>query len=166
MTCPSVPNPGVDAPMWAGTDGSRSSLGSQTRLGTVPWGGGDTETGLEPRYRWARATDASIEWGTTVKSRCRCTDVDRYRWLKSVHHLPDESRDTFHTQQTIKTTSTQDLDPRPLVNNDHVSVLSHEMYVLQTGLYTSWVVFWNRWVTELRSTRLRRSRVKNGETWW
>jgi hypothetical protein len=31
-----------------------------------------------------------------------------------------------------------------------------------TGLYTSWVAFWDRWVIELRSTRLRRSRVKNG----
>ncbi len=27
---------------------------------------------------------------------------------------------------------------------------------------TSWVVSWDRWVTELRSTRLRRSRVQNG----
>ena len=29
----------------------------------------------------------------------------------------------FHTQQIIKVTSTQDLDPRTLTNNDHPSVL-------------------------------------------
>jgi hypothetical protein len=39
----------------------------------------------------------------------------------------------FHTQQTIKATSTQDLDPLPLVNNDHVSVLPFEMYTLESG---------------------------------
>ncbi len=32
----------------------------------------------------------------------------------------------FHTQQTIKGTSTQDLDPLPLANNDHASVLPFE----------------------------------------
>jgi hypothetical protein len=40
---------------------------------------------------------------------------------------------TFYTQQTVKTTSTQDLDPRPLSNIDHESVLPHEMYVLEPG---------------------------------
>jgi hypothetical protein len=34
----------------------------------------------------------------------------------------------FHVEQTIKATITQDLDPRPLANNDHTSVLPHEMY--------------------------------------
>ena len=39
----------------------------------------------------------------------------------------------FHTQQIIKTTSTQDLDPRPLANNVHPSVLPFEMYTLESG---------------------------------
>jgi hypothetical protein len=39
----------------------------------------------------------------------------------------------FHTQQTIKTTSTQDLDPLPLANNDHTSVLPFKMYSLEPG---------------------------------
>jgi hypothetical protein len=37
----------------------------------------------------------------------------------------------FHNQQITKTTSTQDLDPRPLVNNDHPSVLPFEMYTTE-----------------------------------
>jgi hypothetical protein len=39
----------------------------------------------------------------------------------------------FHTEQTIKTTSTKDLDVLPLSNNDHSSVLSFEMYTLESG---------------------------------
>jgi hypothetical protein len=39
----------------------------------------------------------------------------------------------LHTQQIIKATSTQDLDPRPLTNNDHPSVLPIEMYALEPG---------------------------------
>ena len=38
----------------------------------------------------------------------------------------------FHSQQTIKTTSVQDLDPRPYSNNDHTSVLIHEMNPVKT----------------------------------
>jgi hypothetical protein len=34
---------------------------------------------------------------------------------------------TLHTQQIIKATSTQDLDPRPLANNEHPSILPFEM---------------------------------------
>ncbi len=40
---------------------------------------------------------------------------------------------TLHTQQITKATSTQDLDPRPLTNNDHPSVLPFEMYVIEPG---------------------------------
>ena len=40
---------------------------------------------------------------------------------------------SVHTQQIIKETSTQDLDPLPLVNNDHPSVLPFEMYTLEPG---------------------------------
>ncbi len=39
----------------------------------------------------------------------------------------------LHTQQIIKATSTQDLDPRPWANNVHPSVLPFEMYVLESG---------------------------------
>ena len=48
----------------------------------------------------------------------------------------------FHTQQIIKVTSTQDLDPLPLVNNDHVSVLPFEMYVLESGEPPSRTLNW------------------------
>ena len=39
----------------------------------------------------------------------------------------------LHTEQIIKATSTQDLDPRHLPNNDHPSVLPFEMYALEPG---------------------------------
>jgi hypothetical protein len=39
----------------------------------------------------------------------------------------------FHTQQITKATSTQDLDPRLLANNDHPSVLPFEMYAIEPG---------------------------------
>jgi hypothetical protein len=48
----------------------------------------------------------------------------------------------FHTQQTIKTTSTQDLDPRSLTSNDHPSVLPFEMYVLEPGETPSRPLTW------------------------
>jgi hypothetical protein len=38
----------------------------------------------------------------------------------------------LHAPQTIKATSTQDLDPLPLTSNNHPSVLSHEMYEKKT----------------------------------
>ena len=53
------------------------------------------------------------------------TNTQKSTNSRMIHHL------VFHTQQTIKTTSTQDLDPLPLVNNDHTSVLPFEMYVLE-----------------------------------
>jgi hypothetical protein len=39
----------------------------------------------------------------------------------------------IHTQQIVKATSTQDLDPLPLASNDHPSVLPFEMYALEPG---------------------------------
>jgi hypothetical protein len=33
----------------------------------------------------------------------------------------------FHVQHFVQTTNTQDLNPRPLADNTHVSVLAHEM---------------------------------------
>jgi hypothetical protein len=49
---------------------------------------------------------------------------------------------TLHAPQTIKTTSTQDLDPLPLVNINHPSVLSHEMYALEPGDTPSRTLSW------------------------
>ncbi len=48
----------------------------------------------------------------------------------------------FHASQTIKVTSTQDLDPFPLANNNHPSVLSHEMYALEPGDTPSRTLSW------------------------
>ncbi len=48
----------------------------------------------------------------------------------------------FHTQQITKATSTQDLDPRPLANNEHPSVLPFEMYVIEPGEPPSWSLCW------------------------
>jgi hypothetical protein len=39
----------------------------------------------------------------------------------------------FHTQQITNSTNTKDLDPRPLSNNDHPSVLPIEMYAIEPG---------------------------------
>ena len=49
----------------------------------------------------------------------------------------------FDTEQTIKTTSTKDLDVLPLSNNDHSSVLSFEMYTLESGETPSRTLTWN-----------------------
>jgi hypothetical protein len=49
----------------------------------------------------------------------------------------------FHTQQTIKATSTQDLDPLPLANNDHTSVLPFEMYTIEPGEPPTRTLNWN-----------------------
>jgi hypothetical protein len=49
---------------------------------------------------------------------------------------------TLHTQQITKATSTQDLDPRPLANNDHPSVLPFEMYTIEPGEPPSWSLSW------------------------
>jgi hypothetical protein len=49
----------------------------------------------------------------------------------------------FHTQQTIKATSTQDLDPLPLANNDHASVVPFEMYALEPRETPTRTLNWN-----------------------
>ena len=48
----------------------------------------------------------------------------------------------FHAPQTIKATSTQDLDPVPLAVNDHPSVLPHEMFALDPGDPPSRTLTW------------------------
>ncbi len=57
----------------------------------------------------------------------------------------------FHTQQNIKATSTQDLDPLPLAHNDHTSSvpsslwevweLSRWLHRPMIGCYTVWGAF-------------------------
>jgi hypothetical protein len=49
---------------------------------------------------------------------------------------------TLHTEQIIKATSTKDLDPRPLGNNDHPSDLPFEMYTLEPGEPPSRTLNW------------------------
>ncbi len=48
----------------------------------------------------------------------------------------------LHVPQTIKTTSTQDLDPLSLTNNNHPSVWFHEMYTLEPGDTPSRTLSW------------------------
>ncbi len=47
-----------------------------------------------------------------------------------------------NTQQTIRETSTQDLDPLPLANNDHTFVIPVEMYTLEPGEPPSRTLNW------------------------
>ena len=49
---------------------------------------------------------------------------------------------SLHAPQTIKATSTQDLDPLPLAINNHPSVLPHEMYALEPGDTPSHTLSW------------------------
>ena len=48
----------------------------------------------------------------------------------------------LHAPQTIKATSTQDLDPLPMTVNDHPSVLPHEMFSLESGDPPSRTLTW------------------------
>ena len=48
----------------------------------------------------------------------------------------------LHTQLIIKATSTRVLDPLPLANNDHPSVLPFEMYALEPGEPPSRTLNW------------------------
>ena len=48
----------------------------------------------------------------------------------------------FHKPQIIKATSTQDLDPLPLANNDHPSVFPFEMYRIEPGEPPSRTLNW------------------------
>jgi hypothetical protein len=48
----------------------------------------------------------------------------------------------LHASQTIKATSTQDLDPLTLANNNHPSVFPHEMYALDPGDPPSHTLSW------------------------
>jgi hypothetical protein len=48
----------------------------------------------------------------------------------------------LHKPQTIKATSTQDLDPAPLAANDHPSVLPHELFALEPGSPPSRTLTW------------------------
>ena len=46
------------------------------------------------------------------------------------------------SQKTIQVTSVQDLDPRPSVDSDHVSVLRFEMTVFESGENPTHTLTW------------------------
>ena len=48
----------------------------------------------------------------------------------------------FTINKLLRTTSVQDLDPRPSANNDHVSVLAHEMTTIEPGEKPSRTLTW------------------------
>ena len=48
----------------------------------------------------------------------------------------------FHKRQTIKTTRVQDLDPRTCSDNDHESVLAHEMTAIEPTEIPSRTLAW------------------------
>ncbi len=48
----------------------------------------------------------------------------------------------FHKRQTIKVTRVQDLDPRPSDDNDHESVLTHEMTTIEPSEIPSRTLAW------------------------
>ena len=74
----------------------------------------------------------------------------------------------LHTQQIIKTTSTQDLDPLPLVNNDHPSVLPSEMYALESGEPPSRTLNWKSlgFLSHIKRRTIGDSRCANSVTNW
>jgi hypothetical protein len=63
--------------------------------------------------------------------------------IQKTHDLGGLHQLDFHTQKNIKTTSTPDLDPLPSDNNDHASVLSFEMYTLESGETPTRTLNWN-----------------------
>ena len=62
------------------------------------------------------------------------------KFEKSTHAA---ATDTLHSQQIIKATSTQDLDPRPLANHDHPSILPFEMHAIEPGETPSRILKWS-----------------------
>ena len=76
---------------------------------------------------------------------------------------------TFHVQQTIQATSVQDLDPRPCVDNTHVSVLTHEMSVTEPCKNPTRTLTWKS-LTFLRHIKRRtnddRFPLPLWETWF
>ena len=48
----------------------------------------------------------------------------------------------FHKHQTMKTTRVQDLDPRSYTDNDHESVLTHDMTVIEPSEFPSRTLTW------------------------
>ena len=60
------------------------------------------------------------------------TTIEKSNNHRMLQQLVFHQQLSFHTQQTITTTSVQDLDPRSSTNNNHTSVLVHEMETNQT----------------------------------
>ncbi len=70
----------------------------------------------------------------------------------------------LHAPQVIRATSTQDLDPWPLVRNDYPSVLPHEMYALEPGDIPSRILSWKA-LGFLSHVKRRSNRVSNRLFW-
>ena len=66
-------------------------------------------------------------WKTTI------TTVSNTRMLEQL---------ALHTPMTIQATNEQDLNPRPCTVNDHPSVLSHEMMVIEPGEKPTLMLTW------------------------
>ncbi len=66
-------------------------------------------------------------------------------WEENIHKATNKrmlEEMALHVSQTIKATSTQDLDPLPLSSNNYPSVLPHEMYALEPGDTPSRILSW------------------------
>ena len=55
------------------------------------------------------------------------TNIENFNNHRILQHL------VFHGQQTIQDTNVTDLDPRTEAHKEHVSVLVHEMTVIEPG---------------------------------
>jgi hypothetical protein len=64
---------------------------------------------------------------------------------KKIGFTNSEKKNFFCTlfSKLSKATSTQDLDPRPLANNDHPSILPFEMYAFEPGETPSRILKWS-----------------------
>eukprot|EP00001_Collodictyon_triciliatum_P156072 27337_3 len=63
--------------------------------------------------------------------------------LYKTHVRNQELPQPGESRPIVKATSTQDLDPRPLANNDHPSILPFEMYAIEPGETPSRILKWS-----------------------
>ena len=63
-------------------------------------------------------------------------------WVNNIAKATNKRMLESWALQTIKATSTQDLDPAPLAANDHPSVLPHELFALEPGDPPSRTLTW------------------------
>jgi hypothetical protein len=78
--------------------------------------------------------ESKIKWRQDTLSKQMMKNMEV--WEDNINKATNKrilEKMVLHAPQTIKTTSTQDLDPLPLANNNHPSVLPDEMYTLEPG---------------------------------